>query len=149
MLAAILDGPLKGRFTVRHYDDYDVSDGVFLPDGDMLLLERRFDFAHGIGMRLRRIAGGDIKPGAVVDGTVIFEANADEQIDNMEGIDAFRAEDGTIHLIMVSDDNHSILQAQPDAGIPAAAVRNRYRFLRDSQSGDLSPEPAAPASERS
>ncbi len=110
MLAAILDGPLKGRFTVRHYDDYDVSDGVFLPDGDLLLLERRFDFAHGIGMRLRRIAGGDIKPGAVVDGKVIFEANADEQIDNMEGIDAFRAEDGTIHLIMVSDDNHSILQ---------------------------------------
>jgi hypothetical protein len=110
MLAAVLDGPLKGRFTVRHYDDFDVSDGVFLPDGDLLLLERRFDMAHGIGMRLRRIAGGDIRPGAVVDGKVIFEANASDQIDNMEGLDAFRASDGTIHLIMVSDDNHSILQ---------------------------------------
>jgi hypothetical protein len=110
MLATILDGPLKGRFAVRHFDDFDVSDGVFLPDGDLLLLERRFDLAHGIGMRLRRIAGGDIKPGALVDGRVIFEASADDQIDNMEGIDAFRAEDGTIHLIMVSDDNHSILQ---------------------------------------
>jgi len=110
MLAAILEGPLKGRFAVRHYDDFDVSDGVFLPDGDLLLLERRFDLAHGIGMRLRRIAGDDIRPGAVVDGKVIFEANADDQIDNMEGIDAFRAEDGTIHLILVSDDNHSILQ---------------------------------------
>jgi hypothetical protein len=110
LLAAILDGPLKGRFSVRHADGYDVSDGVFLPDGDLLLLERRFDFAHGIGMRLRRIAGGDIRPGAVVDGKVIFEAGADYQIDNMEGIDAFRAEDGTVHLIMVSDDNHSILQ---------------------------------------
>jgi hypothetical protein len=110
MLAAILEGPLKGRFTVRHYDDYDVSDGVFLPGGDLLLLERRFDFAHGIGMRLRRIAGGDIKPGALVDGRVIFEAGADYQIDNMEGIDAFRAEDGSTHLILVSDDNHSILQ---------------------------------------
>jgi len=110
MLAAVLDGPLKGRFSVRRYDNYDVSDGTFLPDGDLLLLERRFDFAHGIGMRLRRVAGGDIKPGAVVDGRVIFEANADYQIDNMEGIDAFRADDGSIHLIMVSDDNHSILQ---------------------------------------
>lgn len=110
LLAAILNGPLKGRFSVRHADGYDVSDGVFLPDGDLLLLERRFDFAHGIGMRLRRIAGGDIRPGAVVDGKVIFEAGADYQIDNMEGIDAFRAEDGTVHLIMVSDDNHSILQ---------------------------------------
>ncbi|MQB45233.1 esterase-like activity of phytase family protein [Rhizobium sp. ICMP 5592] len=110
MLAAILDGPLKGRFTVRHSGDFDASDGVFLPDGDLLLLERRFDLAHGIGVRIRRIAGGDIRPGAVVDGTVIFEANSSYQIDNMEGLDAFRAADGTIHLIMVSDDNHSILQ---------------------------------------
>ncbi|MBB5574104.1 MULTISPECIES: esterase-like activity of phytase family protein [Rhizobium] len=110
MLAAILDGPLKGRFTVRHSDDFDASDGVFLPDGDLLLLERRFDLAHGIGVRIRRIAGGDIKPGAVVDGNVIFEAGSNLQIDNMEGLDAFRAADGTIHLIMVSDDNHSILQ---------------------------------------
>jgi hypothetical protein len=110
MLAAILDGPLKGRFTVRHSDDFDTSDGVFLPDGDLLLLQRRFDLAHGIGMRIVRISGGDIKPGALVDGKVIFAANADEQIDNMEGLDAYRAEDGTMHLIMVSDDNHSILQ---------------------------------------
>lgn len=110
MLAAILEGPLKGRFSVHHSDGFDTSDGVFLPGGDLLLLERRFDFAHGIGMRLLRIDGATIKPGAVVDGRVIFEANADDQIDNMEGIDAFRADDGTIHLIMVSDDNHSILQ---------------------------------------
>jgi hypothetical protein len=110
MLAAVLDGPLKGRFTVRHYNDFDASDGVFLPDGDLLLLERRFSLARGIGMRIRRIAGADIRPEAVVDGTIIFEANSSYQIDNMEGLDAFRAADGTIHLIMVSDDNHSILQ---------------------------------------
>ena len=110
MLAAILDGPLQGRFTVRHYDGFDVSDGVFLPDGDLLLLERRFGLAHGLGMRIRRIAGADMKPDALVDGTVIFEASTREQIDNMEGIDVFRAADGTLHLILVSDDNHSILQ---------------------------------------
>jgi len=61
-------------------------------------------------MRIRRIAGADIRPDAVVDGKVIFEANSREQIDNMEGIDVFRAADGTLHLILVSDDNHSILQ---------------------------------------
>jgi hypothetical protein len=61
-------------------------------------------------VRIVRIAGGDIKPGALVDGKTIFEADAGEQIDNMEGLDAFRAADGSIHLIMVSDDNHSILQ---------------------------------------
>ncbi len=110
MLAAILDGPLQGRFTVRHYGGYDVSDGVFLPDGDLLLLERRFGLIHGLGVRIRRIAGADIKPGAVADGKVIFEASSREQIDNMEGMDVFQAADGSLHLILVSDDNHSILQ---------------------------------------
>jgi len=102
--------PLLGRFTVRHYGGFDVSDGVFLPDGDLLLLERRFGLMHGLGVRIRRIAGSDIRPGAVVDGKVIFEASSREQIDNMEGIDVFRAADGSLHLILVSDDNHSILQ---------------------------------------
>lgn len=110
MVAAILDGALHGRFTVRHYGGFDVSDGVFLPDGDLLLLERRFGLAHGLGVRIRRIAGADIKPDAVVDGKVIFQASSRDQIDNMEGIDVFRAADGTMHLILVSDDNHSILQ---------------------------------------
>ncbi len=108
--AAVLDGPLQGRFTVRRYGGFGVSDGVFLPDGDLLLLERRFGLMHGLGVRIRRIAGADIKPGAVVDGKVIFEAGPRDQIDNMEGLDVFRAADGALHLIMVSDDNHSILQ---------------------------------------
>jgi hypothetical protein len=110
LLATILDGPLQGRFTVRRHGGFNVSDGVFLPDGDLLLLERRFGLIHGLGVRIRRIAGADIKPGAVVDGKVIFEAGSGDQIDNMEGLDVFRAADGSLHLVMVSDDNHSILQ---------------------------------------
>ncbi len=110
MSAAVLDGPLQGRFTVRRHCGFGVSDGVFLPDGDLLLLERRFGLMHGLGVRIRRIAGADIKPGAVVDGRVIFEAGPGDQIDNMEGLDVFRAADGALHLILVSDDNHSILQ---------------------------------------
>ncbi len=33
-----------------------------------------------------------------------------EQIDNMEGIDVVADVDGHPHVILVSDDNHSILQ---------------------------------------
>lgn len=110
LFAAVLDGPLQGRFTVRRHGGFNVSDGVFLPNGDLLLLERRFGLIHGLGVRIRRIAGGDIKPGAVLDGKVIFAAGSGDQIDNMEGLDVFRAADGSRHLVMVSDDNHSILQ---------------------------------------
>ncbi len=110
LYAAILDGPLKGRFAVRHHDSFDVSDGVFLPNGDLVLLQRRFTMALGIGLRIIRIKGADIRPGAVVDGEILMEADMGEQIDNMEGIDAVPAPDGSTHLILVSDDNHSILQ---------------------------------------
>nr|WP_316656531.1 esterase-like activity of phytase family protein [uncultured Gellertiella sp.] len=108
--AAILDGPLKGQFSVRHHDGFDVSDGVFLASGDLLLLERRFNLAEGIGVRIIRVKAGDIRPGAVVDGETILDADLGEQIDNLEGIDAIAAADGSTHLVLVSDDNHSLLQ---------------------------------------
>lgn len=108
--AAILSGPLKGLFSVKNDGAFDVTDGAFLPDGDLLILERRFNMAEGIGMRLRRIKGDDIRPGAVVTGEILLDGNFNDQIDNMEGLDAFRAADGTVHVVMVSDDNHSILQ---------------------------------------
>lgn len=108
--AAILGGPMAGEFRVRPRDEFEITDGVFLPGGDLLLLERRFSIATGVGIRLRRIAGDTIKPGAVVDGEILLEADYSSQIDNMEGIDAIPQPDGSVRLIVVSDDNHSILQ---------------------------------------
>nr|WP_245295699.1 esterase-like activity of phytase family protein [Xaviernesmea rhizosphaerae] len=108
--AAILDGPLKGRFSVRHRDRYLVTDGAFLPDGDLLLLERRFTVTDGLGFRIRRIDGRTLKPDAVVDGPVLIEANMSEQIDNMEGLDVVTGPDGDTRLFLISDDNRSLLQ---------------------------------------
>jgi len=110
LYAAILDGPLKGLFAVKKHGDFAATDGAFLPNGDLLLLERRFNFSEGAGMRIRRIEGQDIGPGAVVDGETLIEAGPSYQIDNMEGIDVVPQPDGSIHLILVSDDNHSFLQ---------------------------------------
>ncbi|OWV93093.1 hypothetical protein ATY81_25625 [Rhizobium sp. R72] len=108
--AAILDGPLKGRLSLAHYGDFDATDGAFLPNGDLLLLERRFNMAEGIGMRIRHIKAADIRPETVMDGEILLQGDFGYQIDNMEGLDAFTAEDGTTHVVIVSDDNHSILQ---------------------------------------
>lgn len=110
LLAAILEGPLKGTFAVTHHPSFDVTDGAFLPNGDLLLLERRFNFAEGVGMRIRRIRGADIRPGAVVDGEILMEAGMAYQIDNMEGMDVVKGPDGSTRLIILSDDNHSFLQ---------------------------------------
>ncbi|WP_438753407.1 esterase-like activity of phytase family protein [Pararhizobium sp. O133] len=110
ILAAVLDGPRKGTFSVKQTDPFAITDGAFLPNGDLLLLERRFSFAEGIGMQIRRFKGDDIKPGAVVDGDVLVNTDMGYQIDNMEGLDVVVQPNGDIHVIVVSDDNHSILE---------------------------------------
>lgn len=110
LYAAVLDGPRKGKFGVVQKDPFAVTDGAFLPNGDLLLLERRFSFAEGIGMQIRRIPGDAIRPGAVVDGEVILQADMGYQIDNMEGLDVVVQPGGDIRVITVSDDNHSILE---------------------------------------
>lgn len=108
--AAVIEGPHKGVFTVRRDGGFDITDGAFLPDGDLLLLERSFSIARGVKMRLRRIYGESVEKGAVADGPVLMEADMGHQIDNMEGLDVWTRDDGALMVSLVSDDNHSILQ---------------------------------------
>ena len=108
--AAVLEGPRKGIFFVRRHAAFDISDGTFLPNGDLVLLERSFNLLQGVAIRLRLIRADDIKPDATVDGDELMVADMSHRIDNMEGVDAFRAADGTTHLILVSDNNNSFLQ---------------------------------------
>ncbi len=110
MFAAILEGPRKGIFSVARHDGFDISDGVFLPNGDMLVLERSFTMATGIRLRLRKLDADTIGPGSVADGPVLLDADMSYQIDNMEGLDVWRRADGATMVSMVSDDNHSLLQ---------------------------------------
>jgi hypothetical protein len=109
IFAAVLEGPEKGVFTVAH-DGYEITDGVFLPDGDLLLLERSFSILEGVAMQLRRIEAETIGAGKLADGPVLLEADMGYQIDNMEGIDVWRRDDGALMVSLVSDDNQSILQ---------------------------------------
>jgi hypothetical protein len=84
--AFLIGGPQPGRFTVRRYRDFDISDAAFLPAGDILLLERRFTLVEGVGIRIRRVPLAQIAPGALVEGREIFSADMSHQIDNLEGL---------------------------------------------------------------
>ena len=110
VFAAIIEGPHKGVFTIKRDGNFDITDGAFLPDGDLLLLERSFSMAEGVQMRLRRIYGESIAKGKVADGPVLMSADMAYQIDNMEGMDVWERADGKLIVSVVSDDNHSILQ---------------------------------------
>ena len=110
IFAAIVEGPQRGIFKVRRSGDFDVTDGAFLPDGDLLLLERRFSIAQGVAMRLRRIEAETLMPGALVDGTILMQADLAYRIDNMEALDVWQRDDGKTIVSLVSDDNQSFLQ---------------------------------------
>lgn len=123
LFAAILGLGERGIFTVRKDRVWSATDGAFLPDGDFLLLERRYEGLGRIGMRIRRIAGDTIRPGALVDGPVIMEADFGHEIDNMEGLDVWRNARGETILSIVSDDNGSFFQ------------RNLYLEFRLAEAG--------------
>jgi len=101
----LLGGPSPGSFAVKRSSSYDVSDAALLPGGDVLLLERKFSWTSGLTVRIRRLALGEIKPGATVDGAVLFEADLGYEIDNMEGLSVHRNAEGEIVLTLISDDN--------------------------------------------
>ena len=110
LIGFLVGGKTPGQFSVRRTENFDVSDAVLLPSGDLLLLERKFSWLGGIGIRIRRVALASVAPGAVVDGPAIFNADLGNEIDNMEGIDAHVSPEGETVLTMVSDDNFSLLQ---------------------------------------
>jgi hypothetical protein len=109
LIAFLVGGSSPGQFSVRRTDDFDISDAVLL-SGDLLILERKFSWLSGVGIRIRRIPLKSVAPGALVDGPSIFLADLGQEIDNMEGIDAHVTREGDTVLTMVSDDNFSMLQ---------------------------------------
>jgi len=108
--AFLIGGPSPGLFTVKRGDDFDITDVALTPGGDLLILERKFSLLRGPGMRIRRLALATVKPGTLVDGPTLIEADAGHQIDNMEGLSVHRTPAGELVLTLVSDDNFSSLQ---------------------------------------
>jgi hypothetical protein len=110
IIAFLVNGPSPGQFAIRRTNNFDISDAVLLPSGDLLILERKFSWVGGVGIRIRSIPLKSIAPGALVDGPSIFDADLGQEIDNLEGIDAHVTAEGDTVLTMVSDDNFSLLQ---------------------------------------
>jgi hypothetical protein len=99
------------RMTLADHGGFDITDAVSLPNGSVVVLERRFRWTEGVKTRLRLLAADDIKPGAELDGETLLEADLTSAIDNMEGISAHRGPNGETVLTIISDNNfNSFLQ---------------------------------------
>jgi hypothetical protein len=99
---------VKGAARKLHLTDiggFDITDATALPDGTLLVLERRFRWTEGVKMRLRLVRAAEIKPGAVLEGESLLEADMGYEIDNMEGLAVHRGPKGETIVTLISDDN--------------------------------------------
>lgn len=94
------------HLAVREHTPYSPTDAGFLPNGDLLVLERRFSPVGGVGMAIRRMSAETIKAGTLLDGPVIAEAGGQSfSVDNMEGMSIRQTEEGRTFIYLISDDN--------------------------------------------
>ncbi len=100
----------KGRsFTLTDIGGYDITGAAVMPEGDVILVERRFKWLEGVKMRLRRLEAKTIRPGAHLEGEVLLEATMAQDIDNMEGVAVHRDAKGDAIITVISDDNFNRL----------------------------------------
>lgn len=93
------------------YDGRNVPTGATtLPSGDILVVERRYSPLEGVAMRLRRIPGEQMTPGATLAGPVLADMAQPYSVDNFEGIAVFRDAEKRLRVLIISDDNFSALQ---------------------------------------
>jgi hypothetical protein len=97
------------RFGYRPPDGYDPSDAVELPDGRVLVVNRKLALPFAWSAVLTVIDPRGFKPGAIVAGREIARFSKPLTVDNFEGL-AVTGEGNATILWMVSDDNLFVLQ---------------------------------------
>lgn len=122
-------------FYLSDIDGFDITDLAALPDGNVIVLERRFRWTEGVKMRLRLLTGTEIVPGARLEGETLFQANISYEIDNMESVAVHTNSRGETIITLLSDNNfNSFLQrtillqfALKATSTASAAPSNRKR----------------------
>lgn len=97
-------------FTYKASDSFRPTDLAALPDGDILVLERRLTLLQGLAARIKRIKAADLRSDAPVTGTEVATLSFPYNIDNMEGIATRPGPDGSSYVYLLSDDNYHPLQ---------------------------------------
>jgi hypothetical protein len=98
-------GGVPQQFQIKNIGDFDITDAAALPNGSVLLLERRFRWSEGVKVRLRLLGADELRPGARAQGETLLDATMSQEIDNMEGLAVHTGPGSEIIITMISDDN--------------------------------------------
>jgi hypothetical protein len=104
-----LAGTRAVRLRYRPPEGYRVTDAALLPDGRLLLLNRRVGLFAGFTARLTRAALPRLREGALIEGESVAAFEGDVTRDNLEALSVAR-EGGRTILWIASDDNYNPLQ---------------------------------------
>jgi hypothetical protein len=102
-------GTTQFPFRYRPSPGYRITDASQLPDGRVLLLERRIGFPEGFTAKLLILDPAKIARDAIVSGEVIATLAPPLLVDNMEGL-AITQERGRTVVWLVSDNNFNAIQ---------------------------------------
>lgn len=101
------DGEWTVPFTLPRRGDFLPVGADIGPDGRFYLLERMVSVSHlGFASRVRRFDLGE--DGLTGEVTLLTTRPRDH--DNLEGIAVWQDDLGDMHLVMIADDNHRVLQ---------------------------------------
>ena len=104
------DGRQWQRLTYVAGPDFKPTGATLLPDGDILVLERRFTRFGVPGARLVKVAVQDVRPGVRLVGAELARIEPPLSLDNFEGVAARRGPGGETFIYLMSDDNYFFLQ---------------------------------------
>ena len=96
--------------TYASTEGFRASGAATIPDGNILVLERRYTLRDGVAIRIMQIDPRTIKPGAHLMPKLLAEFRHPLNVENFEGIEARRDERGKIFIYIVSDNNFSPTQ---------------------------------------
>ena len=103
----ISGGKIIHKLSIKYRDSFSLTDAAFLPNGDLILLERYYNPFTGVFMRMRRIKAATLESSNPLDGEILIDVSYTHEIDNMEGLAATKMQDGSTRLTLISDDNFS------------------------------------------
>jgi hypothetical protein len=93
----------KGAVSYTNSAAVSPTDCAFLPNGDLLVLERGVSMLSFV-MTLRRVPAAEVRPGNLMAGELLLEATGGS-IDNMESLLVHTAPNGETRIVIGSDNN--------------------------------------------